>query len=51
MHRVIPTWLNNSMPHLKITTNITKNCVPVDFLNETSALVSKMLDKPENVSS
>lgn len=40
----------SSMPHLKITTNITKNCVPVDFLNETSALVSKMLDKPENAS-
>jgi hypothetical protein len=38
------------MPHLKITTDISKSSVPSDFLDETSALLSKMLDKPENVS-
>lgn len=39
------------MPHLKITTNVSKSSVPSNFLKETSALISKMLGKPESVSS
>nr|CAH0098323.1 unnamed protein product [Daphnia galeata] len=46
----IPIPEITSMPHLKITTNISNSLVPSDFLNETSALLSKMLDKPESCS-
>lgn len=38
------------MPHLKITTSVSKSSIPNNFLKETSALISKMLGKPESVS-
>lgn len=38
------------MPHLKITTNVSKSSVPSNFLKETAGLLSKMLGKPESVS-
>jgi hypothetical protein len=38
------------MPHLKITTNVSKSSIPSNFLKETSALIAKMLGKPESVS-
>ncbi|EFX85741.1 hypothetical protein DAPPUDRAFT_308977 [Daphnia pulex] len=36
------------MPHLKITTNVSKSSIPNNFLKETSALIAKMLGKPES---
>jgi hypothetical protein len=38
------------MPHLKITTNVSKSSIPGNFMKETSALIAKMLGKPESVS-
>ena len=38
------------MPHLKITTNISKKSIPREFLKESSAMISEMLGLPESVS-
>ena len=38
------------MPHLKISTNVSKSSIPGNFLKETSSLIAKLLGKPENVS-
>jgi len=36
------------MPHFQVKTNVPKNAIPSGYLKETSALIAKMLDKPES---
>ena len=38
------------MPHFHISTNVSKSEIPSNFLKETSALIAKILGKPESVS-
>lgn len=37
------------MPHLSILTNVPRSAVPEDFLKTSSALIAKILKKPESV--
>ena len=37
------------MPHFHISTNVSKSEIPSNFLKETSALIAKILCKPESV--
>jgi phenylpyruvate tautomerase PptA (4-oxalocrotonate tautomerase family) len=38
------------MPYLRLETNIPKSKITEDFLKETTALMAKILGKPESVS-